>query len=220
MYSLHYSPDSASLVLRMVLAELEIPHRLCLVDRTAGALDSAEYRALHPLGKIPALETPDGIMFETAAILLYLADKYHALAPAPQHPDRAAFLSWLFFTSTNIHPTLLKFFYPERTAGAACVPQVLAQARSEMQVLLTALDTMLARENPAWFSAEPSLMGYYLGMLMHWLGGNPPDHQGYFPTADFPALHARLAALEVRPAVQSTAADEGLGRLPFTQPYA
>jgi glutathione S-transferase len=219
MYTLHYSPDSASLVLRMVLAELEIPHQARLVDRGAGALDSEAYRALHPLGKIPALETPDGTMFETAAILLYLADKHQTLAPAPSHPDRAVFLSWLFFTSTNIHPTLMQFFYPERSAGVACTPQTLSHARSHMQILLTALDSMLARKNPEWFSTGPSLMGYYLGMLMHWLGGNPSDHPGYFPTSDFPALHARLAALETRPAAQSIAAEEGLGRLPFTKPY-
>jgi glutathione S-transferase len=220
MYTLHYSPDSASLVLRMVLAELELPHQAHLIDRAAGALDSSEYRALHPLGKIPALETPDGVMFETAATLLYLADKHRALAPAPDHPERAKFLSWLFFTSSNIHPVLLQFFYPERSAGAACVPQVLTHARAQMQILLSTLDAMLARENPAWFSTEPSLMGYYIGMLMHWLGGNPAEHPGFFPSTDFPALHVRLEALETRPAAQAIAAEEGLGRLPFTKPYA
>jgi glutathione S-transferase len=220
MYILHSSPDSASLVVRMVLTELDLPHQIRRVDRAAGALDSADYRALHPLGKIPVLETPEGVMFETAAILLYLADKHHALAPAPDHPDRARFLTWLFFTSTNIHPVLLQLFYPDRSAGEACSAQTLTHARAQMQKLLTALDSMLARENPEWFSTGPSLMGYYIGMLMHWLAGNPPDNPGYFPTSDFPALHTRLAALETRPAAQTIAADEGLGRLPFTQPYA
>lgn len=220
MYILHSSPDSASLVVRMVLTELGLPYQIRRVDRAAGALDSDDYRALHPLGKIPVLETPDGVMFETAAILLYLADKHPSLAPAPDHPDRARFLTWLFFTSTNIHPVLLQLFYPDRSAGEACSAQTLTHARAQMQKLLTALDSMLARENPEWFSTGPSLMGYYIGMLMHWLAGNPPDHPGYFPTSDFPALHTRLAALETRPAAQIIAADEGLGRLPFTQPYA
>lgn len=220
MYTLHYSPDTASLGVRMVLQELGVPYRSALIDRDAGALDSPAYRAMQPLGKIPALETPDGPMFETAAMLLYLADKHHALAPAPDHPERAAFLAWLFFTSTNLHPTLLQIFYPERVAGEACVPAVLTQARAQMQMLLSTLETMLARDNPAWFSTEPSVLGYYVGMLMHWLGGMPADHPAHFPTADYPALHARLAALEVRPAAQTIAADEGLGALPFTHPYA
>ncbi|MGV8952561.1 MAG: glutathione S-transferase family protein [Cypionkella sp.] len=219
MYTLHYSPDNASFVVRMVLAELDLPHKALLIDREAGALDSPAYRAVHPLGKIPAFETPDGPMFETAAILLYLADKHHALAPAPDHPDRAGFLAWLFFTSTNIHPTLLNLFYPDRAAGPDCATQTQAHARTHMKMLLTTLDAMLSREAPAWCSTEPSILGYYLGMLMHWLGGNPADHPAYFPTSDYPALQACLAALETRPAAQTIAVAEGLGALPFTKPY-
>ena len=219
MYRLHYSPDTASLVLRMVLADLQLPHEAVLIDRDAGVLDSAAYRALQPLGKIPAMETPNGPMFETAAMLLYLADRHHRLAPAPDHPDRAGFLSWFFFTSSNIHPVLLQLFHPERTAGPACAQAVSQAARAQMQVLLTTLDSMLTRDAPAWFSSDSSLMGYYLGMLMHWLGGVAPDHAAYFPSADFPALHQRLAVLETSAAAQAIAAEEALGSRPFTQPY-
>ena len=220
MYRLHYFPDTASLVVRMVLLELGVPHELHLIDRAAGALDSPAYRALHPMGKIPAMETPDGPMFETAAMLLYLCDKHGKLAPLPDAPDRAGFLAWLFFTSTNLHPTLLQLFYPERTAGPDCAPQVLTRARAQMQDHLGLLNSMLTRDAPAWFGTEASLMGYYLGMLMRWLGSNAPDHPGYFATAAFPALHARLAALETSAAAQSVAAAESLGALPFTQPNA
>jgi len=97
MYILHSWPDSASLIVDLVLQELGLPYTSRQIDRPAGALNSPEYRALHPLGLIPALETPDGPMFETAAILLYLTEQ-HGLAPAPGTPDRAAFLTWLFFT--------------------------------------------------------------------------------------------------------------------------
>ena len=67
MYVLHYFPDTASLAVRMVLAELGVQHRCQLIDRQAGALNSPEYRAMQPLGLIPALETPNGPMFETEA---------------------------------------------------------------------------------------------------------------------------------------------------------
>ena len=117
MYVLHQSPDSASLIVRLVLLELNLPHDTRLIDRQAGALNAPEYRAMHPLGLIPAFETPDGPMFETAAILLYLSDRHPGLAPAPGDSDRAAFLKWLFFTSSNVHPTMLQLFYPDRTAG-------------------------------------------------------------------------------------------------------
>jgi glutathione S-transferase len=220
MYVLHHYPDTASLVVRMVLTELAVPHEARLINRAAGALTSAAYLALHPLGKIPAMETPDGPMFETAAMLLHLCDAHPSpMAPAPDAPDRGAFLTWLFFTSTNIHPTLLQLFYPERTAGPDCATQVLTHASAQMTALLAALEAMVARDKPDWLSAErPTMLGYYVAMLLHWLGSNPPGHPGHFASADYPGLHAILSMLETRPAAQAIAADEALGPTPFTQP--
>ncbi len=218
MYTLHYFPDTASLAIRMVLAELGVPHNSRQIDRAAGELNSPKYRALHPMGKIPAMETPDGPMFETAAILLYLCDRHQALAPTLKSAERAAFLKWLFFTSTNIHPTVMQLFYPERTAGEAHVDAVMAHASAHMHSLLTLLNDMVAADAPKWLSTEPSLLGYYIGMLMRWLASVPPDHPGYFPSSRYRALHHILLALEARPAALAIAEDEGLGATVFTNP--
>ena len=222
MYILHYVPDTASLAIRMVLTELALPHEARLIDRDAGQLASPAYRALHPLGKIPAMETPDGPMFETAAMLLYLSDRHAPghLAPAPDSPDRAAFLKWFFFTSTNIHTCLMDLFYPDRVAGEAAVPQVLAHARPRMQDYLGILETAAAAA-PTWLSPDrPSLLGYYTAMLMRWLGSMPADHPAHFSAAEYPALHHVLSHLETRPAALAVAADESLGPTCFTHPTA
>ncbi len=218
MYTLHYFPDTASLAIRMVLAELGVPHNSRQIDRAAGELNSPKYRALHPMGKIPAMETPDGPMFETAAILLYLCDRHQALAPTLKSAERAAFLKWLFFTSTNIHPTVMQLFYPERTAGAAHAEAVLAHASAHMHSLLVLLHDMVTAAAPKFLSIEPSLLGYYIGMLMRWMGSVPPDSPAYFPSRNYPALHRILAALETRPAALAIAEDEGLGATVFTNP--
>ena len=144
MYVLHYFPDTASLAPRMVLAELGVQHRCALIDREAGVLSSPAYRALHPLGQIPALETPDGPMFETAAILLYLADRHGGLAPAPQDPDRASFLSWFVFTNNGLHTAVLDLLHPYRAAGEAHARPVAEAAHARLRTLLTALDSMAA----------------------------------------------------------------------------
>lgn len=220
MYVVHYVPDTASLAVRMVLTELGLPHEARLIDRDAGQLASPGYRALHPLGKIPAMETPDGPMFETAAMLLYLSDRHAPgqLAPAPDSPDRAAFLKWFFFTSTNIHPGLMELFYPDRIAGDAAVRQVLAHARVRMQEFLAVLDAA-ATDSPAWLPADrPSLLGYYAAMLMRWLASMPTDSPAYFNPSAYPALHRVLAYLETRPAALSVAAAESLGPTCFTNP--
>lgn len=218
MYVLHYYPDTASLAPRMVLAELGVQHRCALIDREGGALSSPEYRAMQPLGLIPALETPDGPMFETAAILLYLADRHPGLAPATDSPARASFLSWLFFTSTNIHTTLLQLFYPARSAGEECVAQVQSHAKARMDLYLTTLDRA-ASANPDWLpDNRPSVLGYYVAMLMHWLGQFGKDHPLQVRSTDYPALHKVLVMLEAQHATQIIAEDEGLGPTPFTAP--
>jgi glutathione S-transferase len=222
MLVLHYVPDTASLAIRMVLEELEIAHEARLIDRDGGQLASAAYRALQPLGKIPAMETPDGPMFETAAMLLWLSDRHAPgrLAPAPDAPERAAFLSWFQFTAFNIHPTLMEIFYPDRVAGETCVPQVLDHASARMRGFLTALEGAAAA-GPAWLPATgASLLGYYVAMLMRWLGTLPADHPGRVQSRDYPALHRVLAHLETRPAALSVAADEALGSTVFTAPAA
>ena len=109
MYRLHYAPDNASLIVRLVMDAHGLPYDLALVDRSAGAQHSDAYRAVNPTGLIPALETPQGTLFETGAILLWLGDR-HGLVPAPDQADRGMLLSWLFFVSNTRHPDLLAIF--------------------------------------------------------------------------------------------------------------
>lgn len=220
MFRLHYSPDSASMVVRMILAELDLPVELTQEARSPGGFGAAGYQALHPLRLIPALETPDGTLFETAAILLWLADRAPAsgLAPAPDSRARADFLKWLFFTSTNLHPHMLNLFYSDRAAGPGNEAAVIAASRARISVQLAALEGAAAAR-PAWLSAEgPTLLGYYLAMLLRWLGSFSATDPRHVRLADYPALQAVAAYLETRPAAQAVAADEGLGPHPFTQP--
>ena len=79
MYVLHYAPDNASLIVRLALEELGVPYRTTLVDRATRQQDSAAFRALNPAGLIPVLETPDGPLSETGAILLWLVERHGAL---------------------------------------------------------------------------------------------------------------------------------------------
>ena len=212
MYILHFWPDSAALIIRLVLTELGLPHEALLIDRAGGALNSKAYRAMQPLGLMPVLETPDGPMFETAAILLYLCDRHPGLAPPPESPERAAFLKWLFYTSSNIHPVVLQLFYPERTAGRENAEAVLGAARAKMTELLAILEEMVARDRPAFLSdRQPTALGYYLAVLLRWLAGD-------FPSASYPALRRVLDYLETRPATLTLAAAEALGPIPFTDP--
>ena len=221
-YVLHYAPDNASLIVRLALEALGAPYRTVLVDRAARAQDSVAYRAINPAGLIPALETPDGTMFETAAILLWLADRYGRLAPTPDAPDRADFLKHLFFTSNTLHAQMRMTFYPDQYVGEDVAAQDRLRATLQgndatamtLPRALGLLDTWYGG-NPA---AEITVLDFYIACLLRWCALYPAGRTGWFRLQDYPALSSRVSALETHTAVQAAQTAEGLGPTPFTKP--
>lgn len=215
MYTLHYAPDNASLIIRLVLEEAGIAYRTALVDRSKHAQNSAAYRRLNPAGLIPALETPDGPIFETAAILLWLADK-HDLGPKPAAPTRGTHLKWLFFISNTVHADLRQLFYPGQyvPADATAGHHALLSARLTRHFMLL---NKACADHPALFTATSTLTAY-LAPLMRWAVLYPAGQTQWFHLADFPDLAPQIAALEARSATQHLIAAEGLGETPFTAP--
>jgi glutathione S-transferase len=217
MYTLHHAPDFASMCVHMVLVELGVAFELSPKNADAGDLESPVYRRIHPMGKIPALETPHGPMFETGGIMLWLADRHGGLAPPVTDPARAAFLSWFVLVNNGIHTTMMDLLHPDYPGGEAAAAHVAPVAHATLREQYAALEAMVARDAPGWLSADkPSVMAYYLGMLMRWTSAYAPEPALNIPVADYPALHAILAATEARPAAQRVAEVEGLGARPFT----
>ena len=220
-YRLHYAPDNASLVIRLALEELGLPYETQLVDRRANAQLSPAYRALNPQGLIPALETPQGAMFETAAILLWLADRHGQMAPVVHSPARADYLKWLFFASNTLHADLRILFYPEKYIGSDLDLQ--AALRVKVQERLSThlgLLEALAATRPDWFGgAAPSGLDYYLAAMMRWMALYPSARdRSWYAITRYPHLRDLLLRLETRPAVMAAQSAEGLGQFPFTQP--
>lgn len=220
MYTLHYAPDNASLIVRLILEEMGQPYRTLLVDRAIRHQDSPMYRAVNPAGLIPSLETPAGALFETGAILLWLSETHAALAPPPGDPARGAFLTWLFFTSNTLHADIRMHFYPESHAGSDIgLPGFRAVTAVRILRHLALVEGMAARDRPDWFIPDqPSVLTYYVSSLLRWLTLYPKDRQGWFDLSAFPTLHSIAAAMEIRPAARTAALAEGLGDTIFTRP--
>jgi len=90
------------------LEEIGKPFELRFVDFTAGQNKTPEMLALNPMGKLPTLTDGDVVVTESAAISLYLADRYAlgTLAPRPDDPRRATYLRWSLFAPSVIEPGL------------------------------------------------------------------------------------------------------------------
>lgn len=96
-----------------MLEEAGIEYERVLVDiRDAERYDDPEFNAASPMGKVPAVVDGDVAMSESAAICLYVADKYpeSGLAPAVDDPLRGKFLYWMFFTPAVIEPAMTDKF--------------------------------------------------------------------------------------------------------------
>lgn len=129
-YRLHYAPDNASLCVRLALLRLGQPFETVLVDRRGRGQKVPAYLALNPNGLIPTLETDEGPLFETAAILLWLADRHgRGLAPPVGHPDRGRILAWHVWMANTLHVAMRSLFYPEQVAGPAGAPFLVGRTR-------------------------------------------------------------------------------------------
>ncbi|CAB5543837.1 MULTISPECIES: glutathione S-transferase family protein [Providencia] len=87
----------------LLLKILDVPYKR--IELGYGAdMHTAEYLAINPMAKVPALVDGDAVVTETAAICLYLADKFieKGLAPALNDPKRADYYRWFLFTAGPI----------------------------------------------------------------------------------------------------------------------
>ena len=100
MTELHFytNPMSRGQIVRWMLEECGIPYETTLLDY--GTTMKAEaYRAINPMGKVPAIRHGDVVVTECAAICAYLADAFPGAGLAPAPADRGDYYRWLFFAA-------------------------------------------------------------------------------------------------------------------------
>jgi glutathione S-transferase len=104
--SFYTNPFSRGRIAHWMLEEVGAPYHTELLDFERGEHKLAEYRALNPMGKVPAIVHRGVVVTEAAAICAYLADAFPAakLAPPLAEAERGTYLRWLFFAATCIEP--------------------------------------------------------------------------------------------------------------------
>lgn len=104
MIGLYYHPSPNPLKIALYLEETGTPYEVIPVDTRKGEQHSAEFRAINPNGKTPALVDGAIRVFDSTAILLYLGEKTGQFLPPATSEARAEMLSWLMFVATGIGP--------------------------------------------------------------------------------------------------------------------
>ncbi|MEO5671458.1 MAG: glutathione S-transferase family protein [Ramlibacter sp.] len=211
MIQLHYYPSTASMVPHIVLEEIGLPYERVLVDRAVGRHKAPEYLRLNPNGLIPVLTDGDLVLYETAAIVLYLCDKYAdaGLAPALGSADRAHFYKWLAWLTNTLQAGLIVYFYPERwmnEGNAVGVAELKSHAERRIGVMLDQLDAQLASHGAPWFTGDAyCALDAYVFTLCRWTRNFKST-----PARDRPRLGPYLQRVLARAAVQRVIANEAL----------
>ncbi|MDG0854871.1 glutathione S-transferase family protein [Roseateles puraquae] len=203
MIELHYYPSNASFAPHILLEEMGIPYTLRQVDRANNEHKSPAYLKLNPNGLIPTLVDGDLVLYETAAILMHLADCHPGFCPAPGTPQRAQYYKWMVWLTNTLQAMLIHYFYPDRMASDAA--EVKARAEAQVAPMLDQMDAELARHGGPWFLGETySAVDPLAFMLCRW------TRMQARPAKTRPALGAYLQRVFERPATQRVVAKEKL----------
>jgi glutathione S-transferase len=186
------------------LHEVGAPFTPRLVDTTTGANRAADYLAINPMGKIPALIDGDFRLWESNAIAWYAAEKHPGAGLLPATVEgRAAVQRWLFFQAAHVSPACIPLFRATNRQVQAFWktgddPKAAAASRAELARWLPVLEGALTGRE--WLEGAFSLadIAYapHLWMIV----------EGGFDLSPYPAVRNWLTRLLARPAWRKTQA--------------
>src|SRR5258708_19800647 len=104
MLKFYYSGAPNPTKVALFLEEAGLPYDAIPVDTRKGEQHKQEFLAINPNAKLPAIVDGDATVFDSSAILLYLAEKTGKFLPAKTDKARGELLSWMFFVSSGVGP--------------------------------------------------------------------------------------------------------------------
>jgi glutathione S-transferase len=163
-------PVTRDLRVLWTLEEIGIPYRIQPLDFFRGELKSPEYLRVQPFGQIPAIDDDGFVLFESAAIVLYLAEKARQLLP-PDRQGRALVTQWAFAAVNSVEPELAQLFVLDHFAAHESWakerrPAIVERAEAK----LARLESVLAKREYLVgdaFSAADLLMAHVLRLAQH-----------------------------------------------------
>ena len=195
------NPQSRGRIARWMLEETGQPYRTEVLEYGAG-MKTADYLAINPMGKVPAILHRGVVVTETAAICAYLADAFPqaGLAPACDDPARGRYLRWRFFAAGPLEAAVsakaMDLLAPPDKAGMV--------GYGSFEQTVDTLEGVVAQASPWLLGERFSAADVYLGSQVVWglMFKSLPERPGF---ADY------AARLRARPAWQrASALDDAL----------
>lgn len=196
---LYYWPTPNGKKVVIFLEEAELPYELVPVDITAGDQFEKEFLEISPNNKMPAIVDPEGpggeliSVFESGAILLYLAEKTGRFLPQPVR-EKYRTLEWLMFQMASVGPMLGQAHHFRQYAPEE-IPYAVDRYTNETARLYGVMDRHLSEaEHFAGDEYSIADIAVYPWVASHEMQGQKME--------DFPNLRRWYEAVEERPAVR------------------
>lgn len=185
MLKLYGGARSRASIAQWYLEELEIPYEFVKLDMQAGEHRQPQYLAINPIGKVPAIVDGDFQLWESGAILLYLADKYGKHAHSPE--ERAELAQWVLFANATLGPGIF----------------VEASREREMPVLMTPLNEIFERQ-PFLLGNEFTVADVAVGSILCYI-----PMMLKLDLSSYPAVLNYMKQMSERPAFQKSIGGRG-----------
>lgn len=198
MLKVYHAPNTRSLRVVWLLEELDVPYDKEMVEFTPANLQSPAYLAIHPLGKLPAIDDDGLVLTESGAIVQYILAKHsnNHLAPDIGTPAYGKYLQWLHFAEATMMPPIVQIVqHMFRKPKEERLQVVIDEAKVILNRYMALLDKELAARNficGEEFTAADIMLGYDLN-LCKIIG---------FSLDNYPNVSAYFARLTARPAFQ------------------
>ena len=189
-----HAPNTRSTGTRILLEELGADYDLRVLNMKAGEQRKAEYLAVNPMGKVPAIRHGDALVTEQGAVFLYLADLYPeaGLAPPIGDPLRGPYLRWIVYYGSSFEPALVDRAQKREPAPLSTSPYGDYDTMLKTLTDNLALGPYMLGER---FSAADVLWGTALGWTTK-----------FGLVAHSPVVDAYVGRIEARPAAVRTRA--------------
>jgi len=201
MIRFYYHPTPNPAKVALMLEETGLDYELIPVDTAKGEQHLPEFRAINPNGKLPAIVDSQGPggrecrLFDSTAMLIYLAEKTQQLQGAPE--DRPELLSWLMFIASGLGPfsgQAVHFQYAAPEGLDYAVNRYRREAERHYQVLNDHLEGRTYIVGDQFSIADISAWG--------WLERAARVLRSETPLAAYPNLQRFMDTLNARPAVE------------------
>ncbi|QYX58475.1 glutathione S-transferase family protein [Roseovarius sp. SCSIO 43702] len=194
---LYYAPRTISVAAVMMLDETGIEHELVALDFGAGEQTGAAYHAINPKGRVPALDTGDGVLTETGAILEFVAAQVPERSLVPGDPMQAARMrEAMYYLASTMHVNHAHKMRGHRWADRE-------ESRRDMtnKVVQTMTDSARYVEErmlrgPLILGEALSVADFYLYTVCSWLEGDGVDVEA------LPRIRAFRTEMEGRASVR------------------